>query len=103
VLNAFDGTHVLSSLESAGVGTSQLAHAALHLPDAFIFVRFQPLANSMFQISQMPDSIAQQRRAKHRYVGADHEKFDDVFRFMNPTRSRQAGPDPPVQNTDPCE
>ena len=72
MLNAFDGTHILSSLESAGVGTSQLAHAALHLPHALIFVRFQPLANTVFQISQVPDSIPQQRRAKHRYIRAHH-------------------------------
>ena len=47
VLNSFHGAHVLGAFESGRIGASHLAHAALHLLDGFIFVRFHPLANAL--------------------------------------------------------
>ena len=44
VLHAFDRAHVLSTFERRWIRAFLLAHAALHLPDGFVFVLFHPLA-----------------------------------------------------------
>jgi hypothetical protein len=43
--HAFHGAHVLGTLEGAGIGAAELAHAALHLLHGFVLVLFHPLAH----------------------------------------------------------
>src|SRR5690348_6923906 len=44
MLHALHSAHVLRAFEGAGIRTPQLAHAAPHLGNGFIFVFFHPVA-----------------------------------------------------------
>src|SRR5271157_2831399 len=78
VLQSFDGAHVLGAFKGSRIGAAKLAHAALHLLHRFIFVLFHPLAHALLHMTNMPDSIPQQRRAHHSHIRADHEQLDHV-------------------------
>src|SRR5208283_6232832 len=101
VLQSFLLPHVLGAFEGSRIGAAQLAHTALHLLYRFIFVLFHPLPDPELHMTDVRDSIAQQRRAHHRHIRANHEQFDDVFRTVHATGRGEAGPDAPIKNPDP--
>ena len=74
LLHAFYRSHVLSAFEGSRIGAADLAHAALHLANRLIFVIFHPLSNTVFDMTQMADSVAQQSGAQHGDIGAAQEQ-----------------------------
>jgi hypothetical protein len=90
MLHAFYGAHVLSALEGSGIGATDLAHAALHLSDGFVFVLFHPLAQFALDVTQVIDAVTHQRRAHHGDIGTDHEQFHDVFRVVDAASGGQS-------------
>src|SRR5437016_6669253 len=79
MLQAFDRAHILSTLESAGVGTALLAHAALHLTHRFVLVPLHPIDHAALHVAQVIDAVAQQGRAQHGDIRSHHEEFDHVL------------------------
>jgi hypothetical protein len=49
VLRPFYGFHVLSAFERSGIGAPQLAHAALHLFDGFVFPILHEPPQALFE------------------------------------------------------
>src|SRR5438270_14024966 len=53
MLHAFHCAHVLSTFERRWIRAFLLAHAALHLPDGFVFVLLHPLAPFALAVSNV--------------------------------------------------
>ena len=103
VLHAFHGAHVLGAFEGAGIGAFELAHAAAHLRNRFIFVLFHPVAEFALNVTQVVDTMSHKRRAHHGDVGADHQQLDDVLGAMHSAGGGELRLHVAVQNSDPGE
>jgi hypothetical protein len=73
----------------------------LHLTDGVVFVIFHPLPQTSFYVTQMIDSVAQQGRAEHSDIGANHEHLNNVFSAVNSAGGGQTGLDASIQDADP--
>ena len=51
MLHALNRTHILRALERGWIRTTELAHAALHLVDRFVLMRFHPLHQALFDVA----------------------------------------------------
>src|SRR5206468_6510642 len=101
MLHAFDRAHVLSTFERRWIRTLLLAHAALHLPDGFVFVLFHPLAQLTLYVANVVDAVAHERGAEHGDVGPHHQELHNIFRIVNAAGRGQVRFDATEQDSDP--
>src|ERR1039458_5950911 len=101
VSQALDGAHVLGALEGSWIGATELAHAASQLLHGLVFVLLHPLQNPLLDTTKLPEAVAQENRAQHGYIGANHQQLDYVFGAMHTAGRGQVGADPAIKDADP--
>src|SRR6476620_4308659 len=75
-LVALESAYVLHALKYRRVSAVPVAHAPLHFAHRFVLVQIHPVEHILFERVDMPDTMYQEGRAKHRHIGPYHEHLD---------------------------